>query len=177
MTEVLTTPTSVVLTINGSRLAVGTRPELTEFEAALRGVALSDSPVVIQALEEDQVHLVSRLHDLGRRCGMPLRECREVADLEPLFEGVTGGAETSDGCLGTWALYGVHRWSEEDQDRLGEILEVLDLGRLHGRLRHERIPRIIMLSSPEQASQLRSRLARRISYFTLTAKSGELQEQ
>lgn len=165
------------LTINGSKLAVGTRPGLDEFEAALRGVALSDSPVVVHAGEDVQEHLLGRLHSLGRRNGMPLHECRDVNAVEPLFDGVSGGAETSDGCLGTWALYGVETWTEKDQDRLGEILEVLDLGRLHGRLRHERIPRIVMLSSSERGRRLRTGLARRISYFTLIAEPHEPEEK
>lgn len=173
----MTTSQSLTLTINGSKLAVGTRPELSELEAALRGVALSDSPVVIRAPDDDQEHFLNRIHGLGRRRELPMHLCRDPQDARPLLDSVSEGADTTPECLGTWALWGIDAWAQEEQQRLGDVLEALDLGRLHGRLRHERIPRVVMLSQPEGGSRLLPALARRISYFTLLAEPNEPSEK
>lgn len=168
---ILDSPTpNLLLTINGSKLAVGTRPGLAELEAALRGVALSDSPVIVKAPAEDQPHLLQRLHELGRRKGLPIHECRESDQINLLLQGVNSGADTTTDCLGTWALYGVESWDEDMQERLGKVLEALDLGRLHGRLRHEKIPRVVLMTQNGRSRRLVPLLSRRISYFTLTAE-------
>lgn len=171
MNEALAWAEEVTLTVNGSKLAVGTRPKLTALEPALRGVALSDSPVVVRAASDDQSHLVERLHALGRRSKLPLHVCRSPKDARPLFEGMQAGGQTSPEAHGTWALFGVDHWPAAEQEELGTLLEVLDLGRLHGHLSHERIPRVIVLMDGERSAHVLPSLERRISYFTLMTEA------
>lgn len=165
------------LTINGSKLAVGLRPDLSELEPALRSVALSDSPIVVRAPREDHPHLLRRLHALGRRARLPVHECRCAEEAEPLLAGLSTKPETSPSALGTWALFEVESWPEDRQRALGDLLEALDLGRLHGRLRHERIPRVVMFSTHERPPRVLPSLDLRISYFTLVAVPTNPQEK
>src|SRR5688500_8957650 len=91
------TADAINLKINGSLLAIGKRPSLNELDAPLRGVALSDSPVLVRATREsDRTHLTGRLHALSRRRDLPLYVCKNVADARSLIK---------SGSRGTWALY------------------------------------------------------------------------
>lgn len=165
------------LAINGSELAVANLPDLSELEPALRSVALSDSPVVIRAPESVQNHLLEKLHQLGRRAALPLRICRSLEDADKLLNALSPRGDTHPATLGTWALFEVDTWPEDKQDKLGELLEELDLGRLHGRLRHERIPRVMAFTSLAKENRFRSALEKRISYFTIIAKPIERKEE
>lgn len=157
----------VGLRVNGSVLAVGDRPELASFENALRGVALSDSPVLIRGQSPDRKLLAERLHRLGRRAELPLRMCFSPDDAEDLFRAV-GGPDSPPEALGTWALYGVASWPRELQLLLHKVLETLDEGRLHGRLAHERIPRVLVLEEPDDTGAgLEPELQRRLTFFSL----------
>lgn len=170
MTQDTTSSTCLALTLNGSRLAVGTRPDLAELDTALRSVALSDSPVLIRAPAEDYEHILNRLHALSRRSELPLHRCSAPNDAELLFEGIRSRGESREDAEGTWALFEVDDWPDERQEMLGKVLEQLDLGRLHGRLRHERIPRVMMFTDVGRTIRVLPSLDRRISYFTLTAE-------
>ena len=160
----------LALTINGSKLAVGQRPSLSELDPALRSVALSDSPIIIKAPASDQSHLVSKLHKLGRRSSLPLRQCTVAEEAYELFDAVEDSGDTKPGALGTWVLYNINSWPISHQQRLSRVLEALDLGRLHGRLRHEKIPRVIVVTSQNGTASMPSDLEKRISYFRLTAE-------
>jgi len=65
--ETSITDTGLALRVNGSLLAVGRRPRLVELEAPLRGIALSDSPVLLRADTQDGGWIIQRLHALGVR--------------------------------------------------------------------------------------------------------------
>lgn len=165
-----TTPAPrLCLTINGSKLAEGTAPSYEELQPALRSIALSDSPVIVRAPDEARQHLVEELHRLGRRAQLPIHPCTSAQEAEPLFDSLTARGETKPECLGTWALHDVGAWPRASQEKLSDLLEALDLGRLHGQLRHERIPRVVMLTSHADAPSILPSLARRIGYFNLTA--------
>lgn len=176
MTETSTIPQELSLTINGSKLAVAQRPDLSVFEPALRSVALSDSPIMVRALPEDHDFFLERLHGLSRRSKMPVRRCRDAADTQILLDAATRG-EDEEATLGTWALFDVHLWTEDHQDKLGSLLEHLDLARLHGRLRHDRIPRVVMFAELGNRAKVLNRLDRRLSYFTLTVAPQESKEK
>ena len=56
-------------------------------------------------------------------------------------------------------------------ESLHQVLERLDQSRLHGRLRHERIPRVIVLQTDEDGNRkLEPELAARISYYRVEAR-------
>lgn len=167
----------LALTVNGSRLAVGERPTLEALDPALRSVALSDSPVFVRAMEADFDHLLTRLHRLGRRSELPVFKVDAPEDIEPLFGILAAPEDAGPDVLGTWALFYVADWSEEHQEKLGELLETLDLARLHGRLKHERIPRVIVFSRNDQPGRLSPALGQRVSYFTLVAEQTQPKEQ
>jgi len=158
------------LKINGALLAVGRRPALEEWTPALRGIALSDSPVLIQATHQDAAFLLDRIHELGRRSNLPLHHCHSESESVPLLQSIRSKGSVSDDALGTWAIFNVHWWSEDSQIRLAEILAGFDEARLHGRLRHERIPRVVVTMNPDTpASNLRGELRQRLAYYHLTA--------
>jgi hypothetical protein len=147
------------LRINGALLAVARRPSLTDFDAALRGVALSDSPVLVRAArEEDRTHIAGRLHALGRRRDLPLHGARTVAEARALIVSRASG---------TWALHDVASWSEADQVALARLLALFDEHRLHGNLSHEQIPRVVVIEG-EKDAQFCEELAGRLAFFDIT---------
>jgi hypothetical protein len=171
------TETGLALRVNGSLLAIGRRPRLDELDPPLRGIALSDSPVLLRADTQDGGWIIQRLHGLGRRSAFPCRTCHTAVEAEPLLEAVDPSGEVSSEVAGTWALFNVHWWSCDRQDQLASVLSKLDEGRLHGRLRHIHIPRVIVTVSPEfKQSKLQPELERRLAYFNVTAgrPKGEL---
>ncbi|MEO1232200.1 MAG: hypothetical protein AAFZ18_25205 [Myxococcota bacterium] len=176
MTQTQIHSEELTLTINGSKLAVGERPELAALEPALRSIALSDSPIVVRSLPDDHEHFLARLHALSRRSDLPVHRCSSAREAQRLFAGVARDIEETD-TLGTWALYDVHAWERGAQEKLSSLLEHLDLARLHGRLRHERIPRVVMLADLGSKEKVLPALDRRISYFTMIAAPHEQTEK
>jgi len=175
--ETSITDTGLALRVNGSLLAVGRRPRLVELEAPLRGIALSDSPVLLRADTQDGGWIIQRLHALGRRADLPCRTCHTAVEAEPLLEAVDGSGDVSSETAGTWALFNVHWWSEDRQMQLASVLSKLDEGRLHGRLRHVHIPRVVVTVSPDfKQTKLQPDLERRLAYFNVSAgrAKGEL---
>jgi len=165
----------LALKVNGTMLAVGKRPSLESWNPALRGVALSDSPVLIQASHQDSAFILDRLHDLGRRRNLPVRQCHTEEEGGVLLHSLKSDGTVQEDALGTWAIFNVHWWSDEAQIRLADLLGKLDEARLHGRLRHDRIPRVIVTMHPDtQASSLRSGLRQRLSYYHLAAVTPKL---
>lgn len=160
---------TVALRINGSLLAIGRRPELNELDVVLRGIALSDSPVLIRAgRADDRARLADRIHALGRRSGLPVHECRSVADADELFHAVEGKSPEVN-ARGTWTLHSVATWPKQRQLALGRLLAALDESRLHGRLAHESIPRVVVLESTDATQKLEPELERRLSFFNIAA--------
>lgn len=148
------------LRINGALLGVARRPSLSDFDAALRGVALSDSPVLVRASRpDDRMHVAGRLHVLGRRRDLPLHAARSVEEARALIVARASG---------TWALYDVGAWSEEDQLALAQLLALFDEHRLHGNLSHEQIPRVVVIVSGETQASLCEELARRLAFFDVS---------
>src|SRR5688572_27529704 len=79
-------PDALTLRVNGAVLAVARRPALSEIDQALRGIALSDSPVLVSAKrDDDKTAIASRLHSLGRRKDMPLRICKNEEEAKSLL--------------------------------------------------------------------------------------------
>ncbi len=111
---------NVALRINGSLMGVAIKPDLDDLEAALRGVALSDSPVLLRGAEDVCHGLLEHLHRLGRRAELPMHSCHSPEDAEDLFKSVLDDSEPSDGSLGTWALFRVEAWPRELQVSLSE---------------------------------------------------------
>ena len=162
--------TGLALKVNGTVLAVGRRPSLEAWHPALRGVALSDSPVLVQAQHQDAAFILDRLHQLGRRAELPVHHCHDESEGTDLLQSLADDGTVTEEALGTWAIFNVHWWSDESQLRLADVLGKFDEGRLHGRLRHIRIPRVVVTMSPEtQASGLRSALRQRLAYYHLSA--------
>lgn len=158
------------LKVNGSLLAVGKRPALDAWTPALRGIALSDSPVLIQASHQDAAYILERIHALGRRRDLPVHHCHTEDEGQSLLHALQSDGTVHDEALGTWAVFNVHWWSDEAQSRLADLLGELDEARLHGRLRHDRIPRVVVTMNPDtQASSLRSGLRQRLAYYHLSA--------
>lgn len=150
---------AINLRVNGALLAVGKRPSLNELDAPLRGVALSDSPVLLRASrDEDRAHVTGRLHALGRRSELPLHVCKNVDEARALIK---------NGARGTWALYDVAAWSEQEQASLANLLAQFDQHRLHGHLAHDRIPRVVVVEGAESAAKLAPELAQRLAFFDI----------
>ena len=162
----------VALHVNGHLMAVAQESGFKDFERALRGVALSDSPVLIRAKDAHCGDLVDRLHKLGRRNQQPVHQCRHPEEAERLFRVVLDSKdEGSSEVLGTWALHQVDAWPREMQLSLHRVLEQLDRSRLHGRLRHESIPRVVVLQDAgDRTANLEPQLAERLSYFSLETR-------
>lgn len=158
----------VSLRINGALLAVGRRPDLRELEAPLRGIALSDSPVLIRAGDGDRDHLVDRLHALGRRATLPCHDCRSPDQAEELFRSILE-AKDEGSVAGTWVLHHVDAWPRELQANLERVLETLDEDRLHGRKGHHSLPRVVVLESADSdLGGFDPELRQRLSYFNVT---------
>ena len=97
----------VALHVNGHFLAEAQESSFDAFEYALRGVALSDSPVLIRASDRHLRDLVERLHRLGRRKQQPVHQCRHPEEAQKLFRVVLESDDHESGdALGTWALHG-----------------------------------------------------------------------
>ena len=173
MTDTDTSPAQrVALHVNGHFLAVAQESGFEAFEQALRGVALSDSPVLIRATASHCGDLVDRLHKLGRRNRQPVHQCRHPEEAERLFRVVLEAKDHENTeALGTWALHQVEAWPREMQISLQQVLERLDQNRLHGRLRHDRIPRVVVLQSDGRGNaNLEPELAARLAYFNLETR-------
>jgi hypothetical protein len=167
----------LALKVNGTVVAVGRRPDLESWRPALRGVALSDSPVLVQAPHHDASFILDRLHRLGRRSDLPVHHCHDENDGPALLECLDRNETPDAGALGTWAIFNVHWWSDENQLRLADLLGRLDEARLHGRLRHDQIPRVIVTMNPETpASGLRNALRQRLCYYQLSAVTPKKRE-
>lgn len=168
MTE---TSNPLALHINGSLLAISETDDLVEFDPALRGVAMSDSPVLIQAEDETCDLIIDRLHALSRRHEQPVHRCNLPEEAEALFKTVLEEDDGSGATLGTWALHRVEAWPREMQLNLQRVLETLDESRLHGRLRHDRIPRVVVLQSDSEPKHgIEPELQQRLSYFSVAAR-------
>jgi hypothetical protein len=160
----------LALKVNGTTLAVGRRPKLAEWTPALRGIALSDSPVLVQASDQDAAHILEQLHRLGRRSELPIHHCHTESEGTNLLRGMSSDGIVAPESMGTWAIFNVHWWSEESQTTLGRVLESFDEARLHGRLSHSKIPRVVVtMSAHTQASNLREPLRQRLAYYHLSA--------
>lgn len=172
MSRTESNPDRIALHVNGHLLAVAQEAGFHAFEGALRGVALSDSPVLIRAKDHHCGDLVHRLHKLGRRHQQPVHQCRHPEEAQSLFRIIfTADDDENHEALGTWALHQVEAWPREMQLNLHRVLEQLDQSRLHGRLRHERIPRVVVLQSDHNSStSLEPELAARLSYFSVETR-------
>jgi len=114
---------------------------------------------------------------LGRRAKLPVHECHAPEEAEDLFRSILALGEPSEESLGTWALFHVEAWPRELQVSLLRIIERLDESRLHGKLRHERIPRVVVIQEREsEAAALDPNLKRRLSYFDVSVTETGTQE-
>ena len=164
------TENGLALKVNGTTLALGRRPKLTEWTPALRGIALSDSPVLVQASDQDAAHILDQLHRLGRRSELPVHHCHTESEGADLLEALDTDGAVLDAALGTWAIFNVHWWSEESQTRLADVLGSFDEARLHGRLTHAKIPRVIVTMNAHTLASTRGEpLRRRLAYYHLSA--------
>lgn len=164
--------TGLALKVNGSVLAVARRPQLQELEPALRGIALSDSPVLVCGDSLDANHVVERLHVLSRRSHLPLRSVHSQREAEPLLRAIHETGDVRTDALGTWALHNVHWWSPEEQLDLAAILAELDEARLHGRLAHQRIPRVLVITRlGDKPGKLEPDLEQRLTFFNVTVQA------
>lgn len=158
---------TIALRVNGTSLPPAERTDLRRFDAVLRGIALSDSPVLIRAeREDDKRRIVARLVAFGRRSDLAVRPCLSFPDAVGLIDSVLTG-QTERDVAGTWALHNVSTWDAESQRALARVLEVLDACRLEERLPHERIPRVVVLEASRSA-ELTPELARRLGFFEIS---------
>ena len=152
---------------------------LVAFDHVLRAIALSDSPVLVEGGSRDARKLIAeRLHLLGRRASQPLRVCKTEKECRPLVTDILDG-DTNGNNLGTWVLRGVTEWPIEKQVELGNMLDDLDQARFHGGIKHEKVPRVIvLLSEDEEQERLAPQLQTRLSFFhislSLNAKGAAL---
>lgn len=159
---------TVDLVVNGARLAEAEVTDLSVLEKPLRSLALADSPILLRGEATDCRHVVERLHELGRRASLPLRRCEQPRAARALLALATPQPAANDEVTGTWALYGVAGWPQAAQAQLAAALEALDEGRLSGRLRHEDIPRVIVVVHVDDPpTELLPDLSARLSYFKL----------
>lgn len=164
---------TVDLVVNGARLAEAEVDDLSVLERPLRSLALADSPVLLRGSTEDCRHVVQRLHELGRRASLPLHFADAPEATLPLLD-LAGAMQARPETVGTWALHGVHAWPEDTQARLATALEALDEARLSGELRHEDIPRVIVVVDVDRpAKDLLPELSARLSYFKLRLDRGD----
>jgi len=155
------------LVVNGARLAEALADDLSVLERPLRSLALADSPIHLRGRLTDCSHVVERLHQLGRRAALPLRLCETAQAAEALLAAAVAPPPRAS-IVGTWALYGVHEWPPETQNRLAAALEALDEGRLSGQLSHQDIPRVIVIVDADRTTKdLLPELSARLSYFKL----------
>lgn len=172
------TAPSFVVRLNGTLLAGAARDGRgSALDVPLRGIALSDSPVLIHSdVELERTDMVKRLHELGRRRAHPIHFCRTEQDAEVLFrlvpsdEQMASPARALDAvahAAGTWAMHDVGKWPKERQLELVRLLEILDEHRLHGRLPHDRIPRVIVVETSHDR-HLAPELQQRLSFFELS---------
>ncbi len=178
MTSKKTNKNSVALHINGSLMGVSPSAKMKTLDRALRGVALSDSPVLLSGNEDICSDLLEKLHRLGRRAKLPMHNCHSPQEAENLFRAVLDEEQGPDeDTLGTWALFRVESWPRELQLNLNKILQALDESRLHGRLRHDRIPRVVVVQDPDaDGASLDPDLYKRLSYFELCASEATAAE-
>ncbi len=157
---------SLFLSINGTGLAEGRRPELDEFDLPLRGVALADSPVLIEGGQaQDRVRVSHRLHELGRRADLPISQCTNQNEATEALEAFMQ-SHFEDLPVGTWIFHRVDKWSKTLQKKLETILAGIDECRLNGESLHERIPRIQVVVGDEDArASLIPELFRRLTFF------------
>ena len=166
MKSALPNVSSLFLSINGAGLAEGHRPELCEFDLPLRGVALADSPVLIEGgHSEDRARVSHRLHELGRRAELPISQCENKREAMEVLETF---AESSFDKLpsGTWIFHRVEEWPQKLQSMLESLLGAIDESRLKGESLHERIPRIQVVVKDKTAREsLVPDLLRRLTFF------------
>ena len=161
-------PGTIDLVVNGAHLAAAAAPsDLRELERPLRPLALATSPILLRGPAAECLHVIHRLHALSRRAEHPLRICEAEEDAEPLLAVTTPSPPPREAVAGTWALFGVHLWSEDRQRRLHHALEVLDAHRLAGALSHEHIPRVLVAAPSPDRSHFVPELLARLSFFKL----------
>ncbi|MCK6548626.1 hypothetical protein L6R52_22465 [Myxococcota bacterium] len=171
-------PPAFVVRLNGTLLNGAARDGRgSALDVPLRGIALSDSPVLIHSdVDAERTEMVMRLHVLGRRRRHPIHVCHTEQDAEALFrlvprdEQKTSPASTLDAVVraaGTWAMQDVGTWSKEHQLELVRLLAILDEHRLHGRLPHDKIPRVMVVQS-SRGPELVPELQQRLSFFELS---------
>lgn len=151
----------VSIRINGSRPTHALRPDFSELDRVLKGIALSDSPVLIRAQDpEDAMLLGRRLHLLGQRRGLELSVARAPADAVRL---------ATEKVPGTWLLVSVSDWAHEAQSELAALIASIDESRLSCRIAPERMPRIVVLERADAPHGLAPALEQRLAFFSIAA--------
>ncbi len=130
-------------------------------QSVLRGVARSDSPILLEGQPALAAHLVERLHILGRRAALPLHQCWTAEDAQPLLDGLKNTPPP-----GTWVLWNLPLWPVHARHSLREALEQADEGRLAGRFHPETLPRIVGVGT----QGLETSLVQRLGFFRLVVQ-------
>jgi hypothetical protein len=157
--------------VNGGTSVQTSSPGFEEIRGALRGVALSDSPICIQGGDRySQEKLLEQLHGLSRRSHQPIYKCQRFQDVLPLMDAILKprGQEVP---LGTWVLQNLEQWKPKQRDNLEAVVTTIDNNRLCGRGKHENVPRLVTVQKEEDAmDKLSERLKTRLSFFQISLK-------
>jgi hypothetical protein len=151
----------VSIRINGSRATFALRPDFSELDRVLKGIALSDSPVLIRAQHADDAMLLGRrLHVLGQRRTLELSVAHMPTEAHRLATEKTPG---------TWLLVSVSDWTDEAQSELAALIASMDEGRLSCRIAAEKMPRIVVLERADAPHGLAPALEQRLAFFSIAA--------
>jgi DNA-binding NtrC family response regulator len=142
----------------------------------LRGIAMSDSPVLIEGGDRrDRDFIAQQIHMLGRRNALPIHECSCAKDIAPLLDPSAQGEDlASPG--GTWLLHDISGWPRTVQQNLGKLLSQLNLDRIQGLHAIEALPRIVALTDSIQTKKredgevsfIEPGLRQRLSFFHIS---------
>ncbi|MBR56500.1 MAG: hypothetical protein CMH54_00420 [Myxococcales bacterium] len=153
--------------VNGAPPRRAQAPDFSEIEQTLRGIALADSPVLIEGADDQTRENVAQLlHLYGRRAELPMHLCNSVEDAMELLNTGAFISSNDEPPSGTWVLRDVTQWSLESLEALNRAIQQLHVTRVRGQFLHKTLPRIVVLDPPpEDGNEMLAALRRNLSFF------------